>query len=146
MKSMGVPHELRPDMSVTDLAYSILKNRGTAVSFKELIAEIMRVKAMGAENRGRLAAQIHTEINLDSRFLHQGGGEWGLRDWLPRSAKVVRMRSSTSASGRQRSNAARDDFDEDDERFEDERDDDEGLNDDGEEYEYENEDLYGDDE
>lgn len=147
MKSMGVPHELRPDMSVTDLAYSILKNRGAAVSFKELIAEIMRVKAMGAENRGRLAAQIHTEINLDSRFLHQGGGEWGLRDWQPRSAKVVRMRSSASNSGRQRSEAGRDDFEDDEDRFEyDREDEDEGLNDESEEYDYENEDLYGDDE
>lgn len=146
MKSMGVPHELRADMSVTDLAYSILKNRGAAVSFKELIAEIMRVKAMGAENRGRLAAQIHTEINLDSRFLHQGSGEWGLRDWLPRSAKVVRMRSSSN-SGRQRADAARDDFEDDEDRFEyDREEEDEGLNDDREEYEYENEDLYEDEE
>lgn len=151
MKSMGVPHELRADMSVTDLAYCILKNRGKAVPFKELIDEIMRVKAMGAENRGRLAAQIHTEINLDSRFLHQGSGEWGLKDWLPRSAKVVRMRSSGTPNtpSRQRPALSREETDEDEdgERYGYEREEEEEtLNDDGDEYDYENEDLYGDDE
>jgi len=82
-------------MSVTDLAFYILKNRGQAIHFKELISEIMRVKAISQENPGRLIAQMHTEINLDSRFLHQGNGEWGLREWLPRNGKIVKIRPET---------------------------------------------------
>jgi DNA-directed RNA polymerase subunit delta len=135
-------------MSVTDLAYCILKNRGKAVPFKELIDEIMAVKAMGVENRGRLAAQIHTEINLDSRFLHQGNGEWGLRDWAPKAAKLVRIRPAGPGAppARPRPELTREDFEdeEDQERYSYDRDEeDESLNDDGEEYDYENEDLYG---
>lgn len=86
-------------MSVTDLAYCILKGHGKAIHFKELIQEIVRVKDLNQENPGRLIAQIHTEINLDSRFLHQGNGEWGLRDWLPKGgAKVVKIRPTAGTT------------------------------------------------
>lgn len=96
---MGCPADLRPDMTVTDLAYAILKHRGKSMHFKELINEILRVKAIPQENPGRMIAQIHTEINLDARFLHQGGGEWGLREWQKQSGtKVVRIRTGGTPS------------------------------------------------
>lgn len=136
---MGCPEELRPDMSVTDLAYCILKNRGKPLHFKELINEILQVKALPQESPGRLAAQIHTEINLDSRFLHQGGGEWGLRDWQPKAGtKVVRIRTTTSVPSRQRPELLPDD------EFEADSDEDGSEDDDEEsgEFEREEEDLY----
>lgn len=143
---MGIPHEMRPDMSVTDLAYFILKNRGQSLHFKELISEIMRVKAISQENPGRLIAQMHTEINLDSRFLHQGNGEWGLREWQ-KGAKVVRIRPETPAPSRRSSLRADEDEDElVDEEFD--RDEDEEVTGDDSEdgYEAEGDDVYGDDE
>lgn len=104
---------MRPDMAVTDIAFCILKNRGQAIHFKELIAEVMRVKAINQDNPGRLIAQMHTEINLDSRFLHQGGGEWGLREWTIKGGKVVKIRpESAPAAGRSR--ARRDELDDED--------------------------------
>ncbi len=79
-------------MSVTDVAYAVLKNRRQPLHFKELIAEVMRIKAIGQENPGRMIAQMHTEINLDSRFVHLGGGEWGLREWqIKKQGKIVRI-------------------------------------------------------
>jgi len=90
--------DLKPDMSVTDLAFTILKKHGKPMHFKELITAVMQVKAINQENPGRLIAQMHTEINLDSRFIHQGGGEWGLREWQPKTAKVVRIRPDGSPS------------------------------------------------
>ncbi len=107
---MGVPSELRPDMSVTDLAFTILKNFGKPMHFKQLISEVMRVKAISQENPGRLIAQMHTEINLDSRFIHQGNGEWGLREWQPKSSKVVKIRpeSPAPAGGRGKAKKAAD--------------------------------------
>jgi DNA-directed RNA polymerase subunit delta len=112
---MGCPHEMRPDMSVTDIAYCILKSRGKPIHFKELIQEVMQVKAMNQANSGRLIAQMHTEINLDSRFVHQGNGEWGLREWQPKQSKVVKIRPEPAAppSGRSRT-LLRDDEDEED--------------------------------
>lgn len=93
---MGLPEQLKPNMPVTDLAYSILKRRGQATHFRELIREILEVKRLPDQNQVRVIAQIHTEINLDSRFEHQGNGEWGLRDWTARrNAKVVELRPAT---------------------------------------------------
>lgn len=139
---MGIPHEIRPDMPVTDLAFYILKNRGQSTHFKELITEIMRVKAMNQDNPGRLIAQMHTEINLDSRFIHHGAGEWGLREWMPKNAKVVRIRpESTTAAAKGRA-ALRTDDDEDDFGFEDE--DDEGADESDDDAESGQDDYYKD--
>lgn len=81
--------------SVTDLAYSILKSNGQAMHYRDLINEILRTKTIAGENRGRIIAQIHTEINLDSRFFHKGQGQWGLRDWVPRhAARIVQIRET----------------------------------------------------
>jgi len=139
---MGIPHEIRPDMPVTDLAFYILKNRGQSTHFKELITEIMRVKAMNQDNPGRLIAQMHTEINLDSRFIHHGAGEWGLREWMPKNAKVVRIRPESSSPAPTKGKAAlRTDDDEDDFGFED---DDEEVEESDDESETDQDDYYKD--
>lgn len=98
-------------MSVTDIAVCILKNRGKAIHFKELITEVMQVKAINQENPGRLIAQMHTEINLDSRFIHQGNGEWGLREWLNKGSKVVKIRPEAPAAPVRSRGMLRDDDD-----------------------------------
>jgi DNA-directed RNA polymerase subunit delta len=121
---VGCPKELRPDMSVTDIAFVILRSRGKAIHFKELIGEILQVKALNPENSGRLIAQIHTEINLDSRFVHQGGGEWGLREWTTKGGKVVKIRPEAAAAPkRSRSALLRDDLEAEEEAFESEEED-----------------------
>lgn len=133
---------MRPDMAVTDIAFCILKNRGQAIHFKELIAEVMRVKAINQDNPGRLIAQMHTEINLDSRFLHQGSGEWGLREWTIKGGKVVKIRpESTPSNGRSRA-AHRDE--EEDDAFDEEED--EFLEDEAEEEYDSDRNSYDDDE
>lgn len=142
---MGIPHEMRADMSVTDLAFYILKSRGQNLHFKELISEIMRVKSISQENPGRLIAQMHTEINLDSRFIHHGSGEWGLREWQPRSSKVVRIRpESSSATTGRRADLRADDEDEDYE-FDHDEEDEAAAEETEDAYEAEHDDLYGDD-
>lgn len=139
---VGVPSELRPDMSVTDLAFTILKAAGKPIHFKQLISEVMRIKAINLENPGRLIAQMHTEINLDSRFIHQGNGEWGLREWQPKSAKVVKIRPEGSTPTRTRGRKAAD-LDEDEFGFDGE--DEEGLSDEGDEDLSAEDDRYVDD-
>lgn len=126
---MGMASELRPEMSVTDLAFTILKNHGKPMHFKELISEVMRVKAIGPENPGRLIAQMHTEINLDSRFVHQGNGEWGLREWQPKGSKVVKIRPETSAPAAKGRKGKRAAADEDDYGYEEEEEQDEADDD-----------------
>jgi DNA-directed RNA polymerase subunit delta len=105
-------------MSVTDIAACILKNRGKAVNFKELITEIMHVKSISQENPGRLIAQMHTEINLDSRFIHQGNGEWGLREWTNKGSKVVKIRPESAAAPARTRPGLRDDEEDEEDLFE----------------------------
>ncbi len=141
---MGCPADLRPDMTVTDLAYAILKNRSKSMHFKELINEILKVKAIPQDNPGRMIAQIHTEINLDARFNHQGGGEWGLREWQKQSGtKVVRIRTGGATPTRIRPELLPDDEDEFSDREDDaidrEEEEDEGTQD------YDGDDAYAED-
>jgi DNA-directed RNA polymerase subunit delta len=112
-EKMGCPHEMRPDMSVTDIALRILKNRGKTIHFKELISEVMAVKAINQENSGRLIAQMHTEISLDSRFIHHGNGEWGLREWQNKGSKIVKIRPESPSAPTRSRPSLRDDEEDD---------------------------------
>lgn len=143
---MGCPHEMRPDMSVTDIAFCILKNRAKTIHFKELISEVMRVKAINQENPGRLIAQMHTEISLDSRFIHHGSGEWGLREWQNKGSKIVKIRPETPSAPVRSRPLLRDDEEEEEAIEEEEEDEFEAEEEEPEEDEYENEpDEYEDD-
>ena len=134
---MGLPEQMKPNMPVTDVAYSILKRKGQATHFRELIREILEIKRLTDQNQGRVIAQIHTEINLDSRFEHHGNGEWGLRDWtVRRNGKVVELRPTSPArpafrlGSRDEEDYSKDSDSEAENRLED---DDDGLYDDTEE-------------
>jgi len=65
-------------ISDVDLAFRILKQRGEPVYFRELIEEILRPKAVPANQWNRAAAAIYTQLNLDTRFNYLGEGRWGL--------------------------------------------------------------------
>lgn len=74
---------LNPQMSEVDLAHAILKATGHPVYYRELIEQVLEVKPIGGKDLGHIMAGIHTELNLDGRFVHVGQGIWGLREWMP---------------------------------------------------------------
>lgn len=70
---------------------------------KELLPALAASGLVRAETPARAAAIIHTEINLDGRLAHLGGGMWGLRQWSPRrdsrrSSAAPEPRASESPS------------------------------------------------
>ncbi|HWR40092.1 MAG TPA: DNA-directed RNA polymerase subunit delta [Patescibacteria group bacterium] len=70
------------------LAYQTLKQGNRAMYFRDLINEVVKVK--GGAASAQVIAEVHTRINMDSRFLHMGKGMWGLVEWSPqRSARVA---------------------------------------------------------
>ncbi|HHW98657.1 MAG TPA: DNA-directed RNA polymerase subunit delta [Firmicutes bacterium] len=73
-------------LSVTDVAYQILREHKAPMHYRELI--IAALERMGEDTAipGARLAQIHTEINLDSRFDFLGKGMWGLQAWTSKSA------------------------------------------------------------
>ncbi|MDQ7794930.1 MAG: DNA-directed RNA polymerase subunit delta [bacterium] len=73
-----------PRETVGDVACSLLRENGKPMLFKDLLPLIAARGVVRAETPARVAAIIHTEINLDGRLQHLGGGLWGLRQWSPR--------------------------------------------------------------
>ena len=66
------------------LAYQALKQNGQAMYFRDLINEVVKVK--GGSATAHVLAEVHTRINMDSRFVHMGKGMWGLVEWSPQRA------------------------------------------------------------
>ncbi len=81
---MGEASWQLPRETVGDLAYALLRESGRPMHLRDLIAAIAARGLVQASGPARLAALIHTEINLDSRLQHLGGGLWGLKCWSPR--------------------------------------------------------------
>lgn len=69
--------------SEVDLAYQVLKQSHQAMYFRDLINAVLSMKNQGMHVAAQLMAQVHTQINMDSRFVHMGKGMWGLTEWLP---------------------------------------------------------------
>ncbi|HCC32796.1 MAG TPA: DNA-directed RNA polymerase subunit delta [Clostridiales bacterium] len=83
-----------PRDTVGDVACALLRQRGEPMPIKELLPAIAASGLVRAETPARAAAIIHTEINLDGRLTHLGGGMWGLRQWSSRHDRDSRRASA----------------------------------------------------
>jgi DNA-directed RNA polymerase delta subunit len=84
----------RPEHSVGDVAYHILKERKEPMKYKDLVREVLERRGVKPEQQlPKLMAKIHTELSLDNRFLNRGSGMCGLREWTvkPPAYKVVEL-------------------------------------------------------
>lgn len=73
-------------LSETDVAYQILRERKEPMHYRDLITAVLERMGQDTAISGTRLAQIHTEINLDSRFNFLGRGMWGLQAWAPKPA------------------------------------------------------------
>jgi DNA-directed RNA polymerase delta subunit len=89
--------DINPNLSEVDIAYKILKAKGEALNFRELMQLVFSIKNSSMDNPQLLAA-VHTQLNLDNRFSFFGQGNWGLREWS--QSKVVRRNIYPSSAGR----------------------------------------------
>lgn len=88
--------EKAKQMSEVDLAYQVLAERGSALYFRDLITKVLEVKERPIHSIAHAMAEVHTQINMDSRFVHKGKGMWGLAEWLPQ--RGVRSVEETAAT------------------------------------------------
>src|SRR3954464_10168371 len=70
-------------MSLIELAYELLANKKQAVSFKEIMDEVAKLKGLTEKDMKTRIAQFYTDLNIDGRFLAIGDNQWGLRIWYP---------------------------------------------------------------
>lgn len=69
--------------SEADIAYQILRQAGSPIHFRDLINQVLAEKGGPIYSRGQAMAEVHTQVSIDSRFLHVGKGSWGLVEWTP---------------------------------------------------------------
>lgn len=75
--------EQAKEVPMVDLAFNVLKAANVPFYYRDLMAEIAKVKGYSDEDVVRLIAQLYTEINVDGRFACVGNNLWGLKRWYP---------------------------------------------------------------
>lgn len=88
--------EMAKQMSDVDLAYQVLADNGSAMYFRDLISKVLAGKGKPVHSQAHAMAEVHTQINMDSRFVHMGKGMWGLAEWMPQ--RGVRSLEETAAT------------------------------------------------
>lgn len=66
-----------------DLAYQVLYENGQVMYFRDLIKTVLSIKKECVHAIAHSMAEVHTQINMDTRFVHMGKGMWGLTEWVP---------------------------------------------------------------
>lgn len=89
--------DIASKLSEVDMVYQLLKNHGEAKGFRDLVQEVFALKDIPLDNH-QLMAAIHTQMNLDNRFVFLGQGNWGLKEWS--LGKVVRRNINPASLGR----------------------------------------------
>lgn len=88
--------EMAKYVSDVDLAYQVLADKGTTMYFRDLIGQVLESKGRPVHSRAHAMAEVHTQINMDSRFVHVGKGMWGLTEWMPqRGLKTLEETAAT---------------------------------------------------
>jgi DNA-directed RNA polymerase subunit delta len=91
--------ELQKQLSDVDLAYQVLAEKGSPMYFRDLIGKVLEGKGRPVVSVAHAIAEVHTQINMDSRFVHVGKGTWGLTEWLPqRGSRAVEETAATVSS------------------------------------------------
>ena len=70
-------------ISGVDMVYRILKERKTDMYFRDLLTEVLIARQVPSYLMKQAMAELHTQVNMDSRFSFKGKGFWGLTEWAP---------------------------------------------------------------
>lgn len=85
--SQGYTLKIKPEqakeMPMVDLAFEVLKSANTPFYYRDLMAEIAKIKGLSDKDVMNVIAQLYTEINIDGRFACVGSNLWGLKRWYP---------------------------------------------------------------
>lgn len=75
--------EAEKNVSSLEIAYKILKEKKSEQYFRDLLQEALARKNTPDYLMTQSMAELHTQINMDSRFEYKGQGKWGLVEWTP---------------------------------------------------------------
>lgn len=88
--------EAEKNVSSLEIAYKILKEKKSEQYFRDLLQEALARKNTPDYLMTQSMAELHTQINMDSRFEYKGQGKWGLVEWAPpaKNAKTEERNAS----------------------------------------------------
>jgi DNA-directed RNA polymerase subunit delta len=81
--ALKISEEQAKEMPMVDLAFEVLKAANTPFYYRDLMAEIAKIKGLSDDEVMQVIAQLYTEINIDGRFACVGTNLWGLKRWYP---------------------------------------------------------------
>ncbi|MEW9699227.1 DNA-directed RNA polymerase subunit delta [Paenibacillus sp. SI8] len=81
--TLKINAEQAREMPMVDLAFELLKSANTPFYYRDLMAEIAKIKGLSDDHVMQVIAQLYTEINIDGRFACVGSNLWGLKRWYP---------------------------------------------------------------
>ena len=84
---MEVADRINRRLNDADLAVHLLKENRNAMHYRDIVVAVRKLRNKTEDPSASETAQILTQINLDSRFVHIGKGLWSLKDF---SASVSR--------------------------------------------------------
>ncbi len=84
--------------SEMDIAKLILEKAGYSIYWRDLIMEVIRLKRKSVQSMSAAIAEIYTQLNMDSRFYHEGDGRWALTVWRPIETKRGKNATKAAAS------------------------------------------------
>ena len=82
--------------SALDMAYQLLKEGKQELYFRDMLKTVLSAQGIPAHSMTQAMAELHTQVNMDSRFAYRGQGKWGLTEWIPpqRTVRVSEEKSS----------------------------------------------------
>ncbi|MFC5651271.1 DNA-directed RNA polymerase subunit delta [Paenibacillus solisilvae] len=81
--TLKIDPERIKEMPMVDLAFELLKAANTPFYYRDIMAEIAKIRGLSQDGINQVIAQVYTEINIDGRFACVGSNMWGLKRWYP---------------------------------------------------------------
>lgn len=72
-----------PNMSMIELANSILADEKKEMNFLDLYDKVGTIKQFTETEKSNYLSQFYTDLNVDGRFIALGSNVWGLKRWFP---------------------------------------------------------------
>ncbi|MFA6074968.1 MAG: DNA-directed RNA polymerase subunit delta [Negativicutes bacterium] len=90
----------KPGMRDIEVVYQILKNEKRALFFRELLSKTIEGRdGIHDHSWAHVMSEIFTQMNMDSRFHHEGKNKWCLTEWIAQNdVKVLRQFENSQSS------------------------------------------------
>ena len=75
--------QIRSELSMVEVAYAVLGQKGEVMNFTDLLKEVIDFLDLDDQSVEKNMLQFYTNLNIDGSFISLGDNLWGLRAWYP---------------------------------------------------------------